>query len=209
MGPTLTRKVAIVVGAVAVFGSVRPSAAQNFPADPLAVRMPDDATEADVETIVTIAVRLGVPVGFEAVGALRERVSGPFKHGPNGTRPKPLVSVRPTPLDVRGVPLRHALDAAVAKDRRYEWREMEGVVVVRPRAAWHDPRHPLHLPSDVSTGTLLGMLNEAARTPGGTHWSLTSEVRTIFLDRGRAVTITRAVITIDGPTGSREIPLWR
>lgn len=209
MGPTLTRTVAIVVGAVAVFGSVRLPAAQNFPADPLAVRMPDDAVEANVESIVTIAVRLGVPLGFEAAGALRERVSGLFRPGPDGARPKPLVSVRPTPLDVRGVPLRHALDAAVAKDRRYEWREMDGVVVVRPRAAWNDPRHPLHLPSDVSTGTLLGLLNEEARTRGGTHWALTSEVRTILLDRGLALTVSRAVITVDGPAGSREIPLWR
>ena len=51
--------------------------------------------------------------------------------------------MRPRPLDVRGVTLRQALDAVVAKDRRYEWRDVDGVVVVRPRAAWRDREHPL------------------------------------------------------------------
>jgi hypothetical protein len=140
---------------------------------------------------------------------------GPFKAGPDGSKPKPLVSVRPTPLDVRGVPMRLALDAVVAKDRRYEWREMDGVVVVRPRPAWRDPGHPLLRPvpadreSEFPGGTLLDMLNAAVRARGGMHWSLRSETSTILLDRGRVVTVSRPVVTVDGPAGSRGIPLWR
>ena len=87
-------------------------------------------------------------------------------------------------------------------------------MVVRPRAAWRDSSHPLLRPvlaereSGFPGGTLLDMLNAAVRAPGGMHWSLQSEISTIFLDRGRAVTVSRPVATIDGPAGSRGIPLW-
>ena len=207
MGPSLIRRVAIIVGAVAGFGSVSPPAAQNFPSDPLAVRMPDDATDADVELVVGIAARLGVPFGFEEAGALQERVSMPFRTGPNGSRPGTIVSVRPRPLDVRGVTLRQALDAVVAKDRRYEWRYVDGVAVVRPASAWRDPEHPLS--RTVSEGTsLFEQVNAIARTEGA-QWSLRSEVSTVLLDRGRAVTIKEPLLKVGGPAGSRGIPLWR
>jgi hypothetical protein len=144
MGPNLARPVAILVGAVAVLGSVGPLAAQNVPpADPLAVRMPDDAREVDVKAVVAIAVSRAVPLGFEEVGALTERVTGPFR---GGAREKPIVSVRPRPYDVRGVTLRQALDALTRADRRYQWREIDGVAVIRPVAAWRDPAHPLLRP---------------------------------------------------------------
>src|SRR5262245_1991103 len=127
MGAKPTAPLAIFVGAVAILGSVRPAGAQNVPLrDPLAIPMPDDVTGADVETVVAAAIRLGVPLGFERLDALDDRVRGPFRPlGP--AREKPLVSVRPTPLDVRGVPLRYALDAVVAKDHRYAWKEVDGV----------------------------------------------------------------------------------
>ena len=40
--------------------------------------------------------------------------------------------------------LRAVLEAITAADPRYEWREDDGVVVVRPVAAWADPAHLLH-----------------------------------------------------------------
>lgn len=217
MRPKLTRLLPIVVGTLAVFGSVRPIDAQDFPPDPLAVRMPDDATGADVELIVSIAARLGIPVGFEEVGALRERVSMPFNFQARPSRP--IVSVRPRPLDVRGVPLRQALDAVIAADRRYEWREVDGVVVVRPRAAWRDAGHPLlrrvtaielddaGVSRDLDGGTLFDLLNAAVRKDGRLQWSLRSGVSTIFLDGGRAVTVSQPLLSLGGPAGSREFPL--
>jgi len=205
MGPKRTRTLAIVVGAVAVLGSLRPIAAQNFPPRPLAVRMPDDATGVDVEAIVAIVARLGIPFGFEEADALRERVSMPFSTRGGSSRPKPLVSVRPTPLDVRGVTLRQALDAVVAKDRRYSWREVDGVVVVRPVAAWRDPEHPL-LRTVSDRTSLLDLLNALARTEGA-QWSLRSEASTIFLDGGRAVTASQPVLRLSNSAGSREFPL--
>lgn len=213
MGPKLTRSLAVVVGVVAVLGSVHRAVAQNFPPDALAVRMPDYAAAVDVKAVVAIAIRLGVPVGFEEMGALADRVKGPFLLADRDE--KRIVSVRPTLVDARGGTLREALDAVVVRNRRYEWHEMEGVVVVRPRAAWRDPGHPLLRPmpaereSGFSGGTLLDRLNAAVRAPGGMHWSLQSEISTILLDRGRAVTVSRPVVMIDGPAGSRGIPLWR
>lgn len=42
-------------------------------------------------------------------------------------------------IPATGRTLREVLDAMIAVDPRYEWREMQGVIVVRPAAAWHDP----------------------------------------------------------------------
>jgi hypothetical protein len=133
-------------------------------------------------------------------------------------RERPIVSVRPTPLDVRGVTLRQALDAVVTKDRRYAWRMLDGVVVIRPVAAWRDRDHPLlrsataadldaaGLSTDFD-GTVFDAVNTAVRAHSGLQWSLRSEVSTVFLDRGRAVTVSRPMLSLSGPAGSREFPL--
>jgi hypothetical protein len=186
--------------------------------------MPDGVTKADVETIVAAAARLGIPSGFEAVDALSEQISTPFKHSPKATRMGRETAIgrasrlgrksrltglsrkRAPTIDLRGVTLRQALDAAVAADRRYEWRYVDGVVVVRPAASWRDFDHPLSrmLSEDVS---LLDHLNALARTEGA-RWSLRSQTSAILLDGGRAVTLAEPTLTVDGPTGSRGVPLW-
>ncbi len=45
--------------------------------------------------------------------------------------------------NVTGLSLREALTELTALDPRYEWREFEGVIVVRPLLAWTEPDHPL------------------------------------------------------------------
>jgi hypothetical protein len=222
MGPNPTRTLAIVVSAVAVFGSVCLPAAQNFAGDPLAVRMPDDATDANVERIAAIASRLGVPFGFEAVDALSEQISTPFKHSPKETRLGRETAIgresrlgrksrltglsreRSRTLDIRGVTLRQALDAAVAADRRYEWREVDGVAVVRPKAAWADPQHPLMRATSDGI-SLFEHMNGLARSEGA-QWSLKPEISTIFLDRSRVVTVSQPVLSLGG-RAPRTIPL--
>lgn len=42
------------------------------------------------------------------------------------------------PISTSGRTLREVLDAMVAADARYEWREMGGVIAVRPVSAWND-----------------------------------------------------------------------
>src|SRR5262249_34962851 len=82
--------------------------------------------------------------GFEKVGALNESVSAPhdFENGPDpGTPP-----AQPR-AEIGGLTLRQALDELVAADRRYAWRVVDGVVVIRPVEAWVDPAHPLAQPA--------------------------------------------------------------
>jgi hypothetical protein len=201
-----TRPALIAAIAIPILGSPCPAPAQNFPADALSVRMPDEAGDANVHVVAELAGRLGLPFGFEEWGALKQRVSPPFATR-SGARTPPIVSVRPRPVDVRGLTLRQALDAVVAVDRRYEWRDMEGVPVVRPKTAWRDSGHPLS--RRLSAGTsLFDQLNETARTQSA-QWRLSSEHSTILLDRGRAVTVTEPRLIVTGPDGSRTLPLWR
>ena len=213
MGPILTRSLAVVVGAVAVFGSVCPTAAQNFPPDPLAVRMPDDATAPDVKAVVAVAIRMGVPVGFEEVGALAEQVDRaflPFARNDKqvftrkdrrvfSRRDRRVFGARRTPPDVRALTLGDALDTAVARDRRYAWDVLDGVVVVRPAAAWRDPSHPLL--------TLIDQLNATVRARGRAHWVLERSSSVVLLDRGRAVEVVEPVLRVVDEAGEETIPL--
>lgn len=213
MGPKLTRSLAVMVGVVAVLGSVCPAAAQNFPLDPLALRMPDDATALDVKAVVAIAIRMGVPMGFEEVGALAEEVNAaPRSVARNDTqvftrkdrrvfsrRERRVYGVRRSPPDVRALTLGDALDTAVAKDRRYAWQVLDGVVVVRPLAAWRDPSHPLALRMD--------QLNATVRARPRSHWILERSPYLVLLDRGRAVEVVEPVLKIVDEAGEETLPL--
>jgi len=149
-----TRALAIVVVVVAGLGSPRLAVAQNFPPHRLAAptapdaldrRVPADVPPLNVKGLEGLAVRLAIPFGFEETDALAERVSSPFNVRARAS--KPLVSVRPRMVQVGGLTLRQALDAVVSAERRYEWRDLDGVVVVRPIAAWQDAAHPLLRPA--------------------------------------------------------------
>jgi len=56
-----------------------------------------------------------------------------------------LTAPSPAPKGVRvtGLTVRDALIALMALDPRYDWREFDGVIVVRPLLAWAEPEHPL------------------------------------------------------------------
>jgi len=67
-------------------------------------------------------------------------------------RPGPGRHSTPPDIAATGRTLREVLDAMVAVDPRYEWREMNGVIVIRPAAAWNDAQsllfrvvEPIHL----------------------------------------------------------------
>ena len=49
-------------------------------------------------------------------------------------------------LDLTGMPLKSALDRIRASDPRFEWRDMNGVIVFRPVSAWSDPADALSRP---------------------------------------------------------------
>jgi hypothetical protein len=87
---------------------------------------PVTITRIDGQTIGTLARASGVPMGFE------------------GLQPSNmLMAVVATKRSLRDV-----LDEMVAADRRYEWREDDGVIVVRPVEAWNDQSSSFNRPID-------------------------------------------------------------
>jgi hypothetical protein len=68
-------------------------------------------------------------------------------HAPMGvelvlpTEPRVLTTGPGT--NVTGMTLRDALAALIALDPRYEWREIDGLVIVRPVSTWTESAHPL------------------------------------------------------------------
>jgi hypothetical protein len=75
-------------------------------------------SELSSHTIGVVAAAAGVPMGLEFAA--------------------PTATVRPWTITATGMKLRAVLDAIVAADSRYEWREDDGVVVFRPVASWID-----------------------------------------------------------------------
>jgi len=82
-----------------------------------AVGAPLIIRELSVHTIGVLAEAAGVPMGLEFATP---------------------ADVRPWTIAATGMKLRAVLDAIVAADSRYEWREDDGVVVFRPVASWSE-----------------------------------------------------------------------
>ena len=102
---------------------------------------------------------LQLPVGFEWVAAF-DRSPAPWEE--HDSTPTALIVTN-------GLTLRQLLDALVDADPRYEWRLVDGVVVVRPVAAWADADHPLHraVPSVVlNTVTFAGAVDGILKATG-------------------------------------------
>lgn len=108
--------------------------------DRLDILLPPSVTQLHAKGVTHLASSLGIPSGFEEAGAFAEFVSKPFRVPKEGVSTE---SREEFMVPVAGLTLRQALDAYVAADRRYEWREMDGVVVMRPVASWARADHPL------------------------------------------------------------------
>lgn len=69
--------------------------------------------------------------------------------------------------------LREVLDDIVAQDPRYQWREMDGVIVLRPVLAWYDRMNPLvsavdpFALDDITSADALGVLRQFFGIEGG------------------------------------------
>jgi len=83
--------------------------------------------------VAMLARSVRVPIGFEEVAQEPEEPVGDLAKVPIAQR---------TPLI--GLTIARALDALVAADPRYSWREYDDVLVIRPVGAWRDPTHFLH-----------------------------------------------------------------
>ena len=80
------------------------------------------------DTLWRIAVESGVPIGLESVDQ-------PMK---------PANRIDSVPAFSGGNPT-ESLNAALSMDRRYEWRFIDDMVVVRPKTGWTDSDDPLNL----------------------------------------------------------------
>jgi hypothetical protein len=78
-------------------------------------------TQMDRESIARLARAADVPMGVQAMPSEPQSLS----------------------VAATGRPLREVLDAIVAADPRYEWREDDGVIVILPVITWNDPLSPL------------------------------------------------------------------
>jgi hypothetical protein len=93
-----------------------------------------------VRDLLRLAESVGVPFGFEEVGALVESVSKPFRRARDEIVSRNVNQESIGSVD--GRTLRQVLDAVVAADPRYEWRDMDGVAVMRPVSSWARADHP-------------------------------------------------------------------
>ena len=100
-------------------------------------------------------IAVGVPLAPCAVPAVVTRIARAMRV-PLGLEPVPELCVAAKPareqveeLALTGLSVRAALDRLVELDPRYQWLEADGVLVMRPLAAWNDRDHFLHrtLPS--------------------------------------------------------------
>jgi hypothetical protein len=80
-------------------------------------------TTIDPQLIGAVSRAAGVPMGIEVASG---------------------AAVRADPKTLTGLTIRAALDVISAVDSRYEWREMNDVIVLRTLDAWNRPDHPLH-----------------------------------------------------------------
>jgi hypothetical protein len=96
-----------------------------------------------VRDLVRLAEFVGVPFGFEEADALVERVSQPFRRSRDGQGSVGRNVPRESIGSVDGLTFREVLAAVVAADPRYDWRDMDGVTVLRPVSSWARADHPL------------------------------------------------------------------
>ena len=97
--------------------------------DRLVVRAPlGSCTVARVAAL--IAKSVAIPAGAE-------RLPGPCT-------PDALEWAATDVVHLQGMTVADAMNAVVKLDPRYYWTESDGVVVVRPLAAWANPKHFLH-----------------------------------------------------------------
>jgi len=99
-------------------------------------------------SLAKLAAAAGLPIGVQMLSPALPRVAVAGFQG----------------YVMTGMPLRVALDMLASLDARYEWREMDGVVVFRPVSAWNDPNDPLFRLApdvqlhDVPTSKVIGVL---------------------------------------------------
>jgi hypothetical protein len=118
-----------LVAALACFVEIAALAQQSSLDRPLQTTLAAAVPLGDRETMLiprTLVRSAKIPMGFEQADPL------PPSSGPR------------TPQPIAGLTMRQVLDLIVGLDPRYAWREVDGVAVVRPSAAWSNPNDALN-----------------------------------------------------------------
>ena len=106
-------------------------------------------------------------------------------------------------ISATGRTLRDVLDAIIAVDPRYEWRELPGVIVIRPAVAWRDPDSVLFrlVPAVEMTDTsLTDAVSRVARFMGHPSPIVMPSGTTISLNQpqGTVLDLVNAVVRAHG-----------
>jgi hypothetical protein len=162
-------------------------------APPGPLTAPSDASEFGLMS--RIARTAAVPFGFES----------------DPTTPRPSVVEAVEPHYVTATTLRAALDGFIAIDKRYQWRDMSGVYVVRPAVLWAGGTSPLNLTvHDIDWKDLneFSAFNHIARLlyprSADVYGGITSKNDRPFdvkLQRGTVLDVLNAVARADGELG--------
>src|SRR5689334_13363923 len=130
------------------------------------------SAQPPLERVIAESIRVRVPVSECVVPAVVVQISraleipAEVEYLPDVCRtdpPRPLSNE----IDLYGLTAQEAFDKLVSVDKRYRWLESEGVVIVRPLAAWTDPNHFLHRSirdfaiSDVGIRRAIGAVQDA------------------------------------------------
>src|SRR5438067_254218 len=133
--------------------------AQHFVAVVLATVVSASAAHAQQsasEPVIQEPITITVPLPPCAAGSIAHRILsstrqlGGIEFAPDPCRegsPRltaPPAQLRPDDVRLQGLTVREALDHLIALDPRYRWMETNGLIVMRPAAAWNDARHFLH-----------------------------------------------------------------
>jgi hypothetical protein len=118
---------------------------------------------------------------------------------------EPLTRLGVHGVTVTGMRLGDALAAVSAIDPRYEWRELNGVVVFRPVQAWGDATDPLFLPvtaldlEDVTLSTIVGAITSALGSPEPANNSIPDTRRlSVSVNAGSVLDLLNAAAAAHG-----------
>ena len=152
---------------------------------------------------VSLAESVAVPMGFEELPATEG--SSWFHEG----------------ISISGMPLRQALDVLVALDPRYQWREMDGVIVLRPVEAWLSSENPLFrlMPTialhDVSAAKAIAEVAAVLKGPSSVSGLPDTRTFSVDIPRGALLDVLNAIVRAHGqltwlweniPRGGRQTP---
>jgi hypothetical protein len=124
-----------------------------------------------------------VPMGIEFLGPGRHPISGR--------------------IPATGRTLREVLDAMIAVNPQYEWREMDGVIVIRPVAAWNDAANLLFkivAPVRMIDTTLQNAVERVALEVGAPRGVSDISGKTLSLDlpQGTVLDLANAILRVYG-----------